>query len=100
MSKASEEMQKLNNRVKTLEDHEADFKKFLLQVFGIKIISNEVAKEILDKHQPTGNYLVFKDDTYMAIDNTDGEFLVAEFLSLEKAFIFLKTEIFVEVLTK
>lgn len=84
--------------IELLENHEANFKSLLLNVFGIKTISEEEAKEIMDKHKPLGNYLVLGYDSYTAIDNTNGEFLVAKFLSIEKAFIFLKTGIFVEVL--
>lgn len=98
MAEASGEIQKLRNKVEILQDHETNFKKFLLQVFGIKTISEEDAREILVKHRPYGNFLVLKDNIYMAIDNTRGDLLVAEFLSLEKAFTFLKTEIFVEVI--
>ncbi|KOF56794.1 hypothetical protein AGR56_09005 [Clostridium sp. DMHC 10] len=86
--------------IELLENHEANFKNLLLNVFGIRTISEEDAKEIMDKHRPLGNYLVLGYNSYTAIDNTNGNFLVAKFLSIEKAFTFLKTEIFVEVLQR
>lgn len=36
MSEASEEIQKLNNRLKMLEDHEADFKNFYSTFLELK----------------------------------------------------------------
>lgn len=86
--------------IELLENHEANFINLLLNVFGIETISEEDAKEIIDKHRPLGNYLVLGYNSYTAIDNTKGNLLVAKFLSIEKAFIFLKTEIFVEVLQR
>lgn len=88
------------HRAQKLQSYKDNFNKFLFNIFGIRTISEEDAKKIIDKHRPIGNFLVFKDSSYMAIDNENGNVLVAEFLSLEKAFVFLKTEIFVEALTK
>lgn len=98
MIEAPEEIKKLKNKIEILQDHETNLKSFLLHVFGIKTIPEEEAKKIIKEHRPSGNFLIIKDNCYMVIDNTNNNLLVAEFLNLEGAFTFLKTDIFVEVI--
>lgn len=59
---------------------------------GIRKVSKEYAKKIIDGRQPIGLFWFFENDKYIGIDNEEGEAFIEEFSSKEECFKWLREQ--------